>query len=206
MFAGEVVRMKLHHGSDRARPIDDFMIPGPRVTCDFGDGFYLTESRQIAQEWVVRDATPVLNTYDFTASKEDMLSLTGEAWLRVVVGFRTGKYRVFLKSPVVLGIIANDRMDISLPFFLRGEIGDKRLFRCLDYCKLGNQYLLRQTVKYLSNHTYAPLKGAELQKAMERGAARRWGMETELRKIRRQPISGEKYIEDYIASGDFREV
>ena len=198
--------MKLYHGSDRAKPIEDIAFPGPRTTCDFGAGFYLTESGQIAREWVTRESTPVLNSYDFSAPKEDILYLAGEAWLRVIVGYRTGKYRVFLRSPVICGVIANDRMDISLPFFLRGEIGDQRLFRCLDYCKLGNQYLLRQSARYLSNHTSTLLKGAELQQAVERRAARRRGMEAELLKIRRQPVSGEKYIEDYLADGDYHEV
>ena len=204
--AGDVVKAKLYHGSDKAVQIEDIMIPGPRATCDFGDGFYLTESRRVAEEWVARDSTPVLNTYDFSALKEEVLYLAGEAWLRVIVGFRTGKYRVNLKSPVICGVIANDRMDISLPFFLRGEIGDKRLFRCLDYCKLGNQYLLRQTVKHLSNHTFKPLEGVRLKQAEERGAVRRRGMEAQLQKIRRQPVHGEKFIDDYLAGGDFHEI
>ena len=141
---GDVVSKILYHGCDRAVLIEDIKLPGPRATCDFGSGFYLTESKRVAAEWVARNTTPVLNRYTFTANKNEILYLTGEAWLRVVVGFRTGKYKVFLKSPVICGIIANDRMDISLLFFLRGEIGDQRLFRCLDLCKLGNQYLLRQ--------------------------------------------------------------
>ena len=204
--AENIVVLKLYHGSDRVRQIEDILFPGPRLTCDFGDGFYLTESIRVAEEWVAREADPVLNIYEFSASKDEILFLTDEAWLRVVVGFRTGKYNVFLKSPVVRGIIANDRMDISLPFFLRGEIGDKRLFRCLDYCKLGNQYLLRKSVKYLCNHTYKPLKGTELQQAEKRREARRRGMEDQLQKIRRQPVTGEKFIDDYLADGDFYEV
>ena len=203
---GEIVTLKLYHGSNKDVQIEGIVIPGPRANCDFGNGFYLTQSRRVAAEWVARDHTPFMNIYDFSASKEEILYLTGEAWLRVVVGFRTGKYQVYLKSPVVCGVIANDRMDISLPFFLRGEIGDIRLFRCLDYCKLGNQYLLRQTVKYLSNHTFEPLKGAMLHQAEERRAARRRGMEAQLQKIRRQPIAGEKFIDDYLADGDFHEI
>ena len=202
----EVVALKLYHGSDKAMKIGDITFPGSRITCDFGAGFYLTESKRVAEEWVVREATPVLNSYGFTAQKDEILCLTGEAWLRVIVGYRTGKYQVFLRSPIVRGIIANDRMDISLPFFLRGEIGDRRLFRCLDYCKLGNQYLLRQSAKYLSNHSFYPLKGAELQLAGKRRAERRRGMEVELQKIRRQPVSGERFIDDYLADGDFYEV
>jgi len=87
-----------------------------------------------------------------------------------------------------------------------GEIGDKRLFRCLDFCKLGNQYLLRQTVKHLSNHTFEPLKGVRLQQAEERRAARRRGMEAQLQKIRRQPVQEEKFIDDYLSGGDFHEI
>ena len=203
---GDMVALKLYHGSDKPVQIKDIMFPGPRATCDFGNGFYLTESKRVAEEWIVREPDPVLNVYDFSASKQEVLHLTREAWLRAVVGFRTGKYRVIFKSPIVCGIIANDRMDISLPFFLRGEIGDLRLFRCLDYCKLGNQYLLRLSAEYLSNHTFKSLKGAELQQAGERRTARRKGMEAELQKIRRQPVSGERFIDDYLADGDYHEI
>ena len=154
----------------------------------------------------MKEAIPILNVYDFTAPVCDILHLAREDWLRVIVGFRTGQYRVVFKSPIIHGIIANDRMDISLPFFLRGEIGDLRLFSCLDYCMLGNQYLLRTTGQYLSNHTVKHLKGAELQQAGARVAARRSGMDAELQKIRRQPVAGERYIDDYLADGDYYEV
>jgi hypothetical protein len=72
--------------------------------------------------------------------------------------------------------------------------------------KLGNQYLLRSTAEYLSDHTFKTLKGAELKRTGERRAARRREIEAGLQKIRRQPISGEKYIDDYLADGDYYEV
>jgi len=113
----DVVALKLYHSSDKPVQIKDIMIPGPRVSCDFGDGFYLTQSKRVTEEWVVRESTPVLNVYDFSASK-----------------------------------------------------------------------------------------GAELQQAEERRTARRRDMEDELQIIRRQPVPGEKYIDDYLACGDFYEI
>ena len=202
----DAIRLKLYHGSEEVREIDDIRFPGPYSKYDFGPGFYLAESRRSAEEWTLGKTGHIVNEYDFCAPKSDILYLTGEAWIRVVVGFRLRKYRVFFKSPVICGFIANDRMDISLPFFMRGEIGDQRLLQCLDYCKLGNQYLLRQGTECLSNHSYKVLKGIELQRAVERKGARRREMEEGLLKIRRQPIAGEKYIEDYLNKGDYHEV
>ena len=201
----DVIKLRVFHGSDTIRLIEDIKFPGPYPRYDFGPGFYLADSRQSAEEWTVGRYMHIVNEYILTVSDSDILQLSDEDWVKVVVGFRTGKYQVHLKSPVISGYIADDRMDISLPFFLRGEIGDQRLLRCLNYCNLGKQYLLRESVKYLSDHSYKELRGLELGRAVDRKSARRHNMEMSLQRIRRQPVIGEKFIDDYLTEGDFHE-
>jgi hypothetical protein len=198
-------KISLFHASTQIRTIRDIEIPGPRNNCDFGSGFYLAASKLTAEEWVWDKPTPVINKFLFTENSSKILHLQGLDWVRVVVGFRTKKYKVKLNSPVVKGIIADDRMDISLPLFLKGEIGDQRLLKCLDFCKFGDQYLFRQVPVGLEDDGFYELKGQQKDMARSRNVSRKQEMENELQQIRRQPIPGELYIEDYIAKGDYIE-
>jgi len=151
----------LYHASDQIRKVEDIIFPGPRNNCEFGVGFYLAESKQTAEEWVIGRTNPTINVYNFDIPSTSVLYLTGRDWVRVVVGFRKKQYKINFKSHIICGIIANDRMDESLSTFLDGEIGDLRLLKCLDYCKLGNQYLLRKPISDLKYVKHYALKGLE---------------------------------------------
>ena len=200
-----IINIKLYHAGDREILINDIIFPGPRGSCDFGRGFYLAESRRTAEEWVVNKKSPVVNVYNLNVPKNEILYLSGTEWLKVVVGFRENKYRVRFKSPVVCGPIANDRMNIALPLFMSGIIGDIRLLECLDYCKLGNQYLLRGSAEYLTFIESCQLRDSDLKIALDNYNGRRKNMGSELIKIQRAPVTGEKFIEDYLAEGDYIE-
>jgi len=195
----------VYHASEVVVQTRDIKLPEPRDNCDFGAGFYVAASKQTAEEWVKDSLTPQINVYGFDEQNTKVLHLQGQDWVHVVVGFRTKKYKVHFKSSVIKGIIADDRIDVSLPFFMRGEIGDLRLLKCLDFCNFGNQYLFRDsTVNLMDAHCYT-LKGQELHRAQARNSARKQGMMQALQNIRRQPIPGELFIEDYIRKGDFVE-
>ena len=200
-----MIRLTLYHASEHIVDIPSIEFPGPRDNCDFGSGFYLAESKQTAEEWVIRKPTPVINVYRFEAPEKDLLYLGGTDWVKVIVGFRANRYKVKLKSPVICGPIANDRMNVALPLFLNGIIGDLRLLKCLDYCKLGDQYLIRRMTGSLSFERSYSLKGQELQRAWDRWQARRRDMNAELLKIQRNSIAGEKFIDDYLEEGDYLE-
>ena len=198
--------LRLYHGSDTAKEIQEITFPGPRENCDFGAGFYLAASKQTAEEWVIRESTPVINSYLLKAKAADILHLAGEDWLRVVVGFRENVYKVVFKSPIICGNIADDRMDIAIAAFMDETLGDKRLMEALNYCKLGNQYLLRNSTDSLSSHEFKELKGQELQRASDRWLARRKNMNDFVLSLFRKPVLGEKYLSDYIEMGDWIEI
>ena len=86
MLADELITLNLYHGSDEIRRVRDINFPGPRENCDFGKGFYLAVNKHTAEEWVIREDTPIVNSYVFMAKKKDILYLTGEDWIRVLVG------------------------------------------------------------------------------------------------------------------------
>ena len=201
----DLLKLTLYHASTEVKPVASIVFPGPRDGCDFGQGFYLTANKQVAEEWVFDKVTPVINSYLCHISKTDILHISGEGWIRVIIAFRTQLIKTFFKSPVICGVIADDRLDESIASFLLGDIGDVRLIRSLDYCNLGVQYCLRTSSQYLFNHSFKELKGMELQRAQQRFLSRRFSMLDGLRKIRREPVIGERFIEDYVDLGDFYE-
>lgn len=195
----------LYHGSDHVVPVDEIRFPGPRDSCDFGRAFYTTANKHVAEEWVIRQSAPIINIYSFNTSEQHVFRLGKSDWIRVVIGFRTEAYNVEFKSSIIAGTIANDRMDVSFPAFLAGDIGDIRLFRCLDFCRLGLQYAFRNSAVGLTFVDSYRLQGAELARAVARYNNRRNDMEDNLRGIRRMPVPDEKYIEDYLKMGDYSE-
>jgi hypothetical protein len=195
--------MILYHASDKSLTLEEIVLPGIRETCDFGAGFYTAVSKQTAHEWMMTNEAPIINEYLFDESAARILRLTGTDWIRVVVGFRTKAYKVHFVSSVICGAIADDRMDISLPLFMRGEIGDQRLLNCLNLCNLGEHYMFRDSLKGLQVIRSYKLKGQEMRNALTRNQARKNGMTQKLQQIRRQSVPGELFIEDYLAKGDF---
>jgi len=190
----------LYHGGDRALPIENIQFPGIRVNCDFGPGFYLTENKDAAEEWIRKRKTPIITVYEYDDNPEDQIILKDADWLKVVLGFREKLFNINFSKNVIIGAIANDDMTISIPAFMLGGIagiGDIRLIKSLEYCKLGNQYVFKNNangLRYLSSYE---LKGAELENAIRRHMERRITMNKDLLQLRGIVFEGEKFIEDY---------
>lgn len=197
----EKTTITLYHGSNRVVDIRDITFPGPRPDCDFGSGFYLTPHQDIAEEWVRNEISPIINVYTLTFLQSQAIILSGENWLKTVLGFREQRYNVTFTQNIIIGAIANDRMNDALPAFCSDtlfRIGDKRLFDCLTLVKLGDQYVLKnnaQGLKFIKHYT---LTHAELDAAKARHQARRTGMKTSLLQAHRKVYSNEKFLEDYL--------
>ena len=204
--AVEMLELPVFHGSSKTMDIPDILFPGPREDCDFGRGFYVTQHKIIAEEWVIKEATPVINKYMLKAPKSEVLRLAGTDWLRVVIGYRTNAFQTSLKSPIVCGTIANDRLVPSFNAFMGETIGDLRLLECLELAELGDQFSLRESAKYLKWEGSYPLKGMELERAAMRNLNRMKNMHNRVRDIYRKQIEGEKYIYEYLAEGGYNEV
>jgi len=196
----------LYHASDMVIKTEDILFPGPRENCDFGPGFYLTEDKRIAEEWVFRLDSPMINVYEYTLDTSPILHLEGEDWIRVILAYRKRLSNVHFSSNVIYGLIADDRLFPSLTLFLNGTIGDKRLEKCLTFVNLGKQYCFRNSVEGLVYKRSYMLKGLEKQKATERSRDRKRGMDSGLRDIIQNQPSGEKFIQHYEGMGDWNEV
>ena len=202
----KMIEMHVYHGSTRDIDIPDIEFPGPREDCDFGRGFYVTEQRAIAEEWVINETTPVINKYLLKVPESKILRLTGRDWLKVVIGFRTNVLQTAFKSPIICGTIADDRLVPSFNAFMGETIGDLRLLECLDLAGLGDQYSIRQSAEYLKWVNSYQLKGLELDRAVMRNRNRMLNMHNRVRAIYRKQVAGEKFIYEYLEEGGYIEV
>jgi hypothetical protein len=194
----------LYHGGDRALPIKNIQFPGIRANCDFGQGFYLAESKETAEEWIRKRKNPIVTVYEYEENPEEQILLEGMDWLKVVLGFREKLFNITFSKNVVVGAIANDDMTISIPAFMLGGIagiGDVRLIKSLEYCKLGNQYVFKNDATRLRFVDSYELKGDALENAIQRHKARRVTMNKDLLQLRGSVFEGEKFIEDYREEG-----
>lgn len=199
-----VKKKLLYHGGDRELKTENIQFPGIRLNCDFGQGFYLAENKESAEEWIRKKKTPVVSVYEYDDDKEEQIVLNGKDWLKVVLGFREKLFDITFNKNVIVGAIANDDMTISIPAFMLGGIagiGDIRLIKSLEYCKLGNQYVFKNNANGLRFVDSYELKGVELEIAINRHKARRVTMNNDLLKLRGSVFEGEKYIEDYRKEG-----
>jgi len=194
-------RIILYHGSNREVRVEDIKFPGPRPDCDFGRGFYATPHAAIAEEWVRKELTPVINMYEFLYKEEDTVTLLDTSWLKAVIGCREGLYKVTFIKNIIIGAIADDRMNEALPAFLTNSIfsiGDKRLFECLTLVKLGDQFVLKNNTNGLTFIKSYILKGKMLQDALQRHDDRRHDMKRALEGINRKQYPDEKFLDDYV--------
>ena len=194
----------LYHGGDRALPVESIQFPGIRINCDFGQGFYLAENKDAAEEWIRKRKTPIVTVYEYDDNPENQILLKNVDWLKVVLGFREKLFNINFSKNVIVGAIANDDMTISIPAFMLGGIagiGDIRLIKSLEYCKLGNQYVFKNSANGLRYVDSYELKGEDLKNAIQRHKERRVTMNKDLLQLRGSVFEGEKFIEDYREEG-----
>lgn len=141
--------MELYHGS--IERVESPEIRTPNRTLDYGAGFYLTSSREQAENWVRRKfkgkiVRGWLNIYDYSQELEANLSVLSfdkpdERWLDFVMANRMDKD--FSHSyDIVKGPVANDRVYASFALYEAGILGKEALISELKAYKLVNQILL----------------------------------------------------------------
>lgn len=157
--------MKLYHGSIERVESPEIRIPNR--TLDYGAGFYLTSSREQAENWVRRKfkgdiVRGWLNVYEYDSDVEARLSVLSfdkpdGRWLDFVMANRVNKD--FTHSyDIVKGPVANDRVYASFALYEAGLLSREALILELKAYRLVNQILL---------HSEAALKTINFIKAEE---------------------------------------
>lgn len=147
--------MKIHHGSKNG--IEGDIKPSSRIDCDFGAGFYMSESKHLCEAWVsdYKFKSPKvyelefndigLKTYKFDVDRDWYLYIALNR-----IGDRIKKYpkivnylSEFENYDVLVGTIADDRLIYSLNEFFANRINEKALMSCLDVFNYGLQYVAK---------------------------------------------------------------
>lgn len=146
----------LYHGSRGG--LQGAIKPSSRIHCDFGPGFYMGENSKQAQGLIAETEMPVFYKLRFRLSEipeERILMLSDEEWLCVVMANRRRSEEFSslalakrtlqkLKNyDVIIGPIADDRMNEAMQRFSDYGLTDKGLIACLASVDYGNQYVAR---------------------------------------------------------------
>ena len=138
-----------------------------RLRLDFGRGFYITDIREQAERWAIRQSLDrgkpgLVNVYrlDKEACLREgrckIFTAYDNEWLEFIVRCRKG-YDPAVDYDYIEGGIANDRVIDSINLYLQGFYSKEDTLRRLSYHEPNNQIcLLNQTLtdKYLHyDHT-----------------------------------------------------
>lgn len=157
--------MRLYHGSIEIVETPEIRIPNR--TLDYGSGFYLTTSREQAENWVRRKFKGGIergwvNVYEYDLDIENSLSVLffdkpDECWLDFVMANRMNKDFQH-NYDIVKGPVANDRVYAAFALFEAGLLSKEALILELKAYRLVNQLLL---------HTNQALKTIQFIEAEE---------------------------------------
>ena len=146
----------LYHGSRGG--LDGEIKPSSRVRCDFGKGFYMGEYEEQVKSLIVSDSSPVIYTLKLKLSEiseKQILNLSDKEWIHAVLASRrkveeydklqlAQQWRSKLsKYDVIIGPIADDRMNEAMNRFSDYTLTDEGLAACLQYVNYGNQYVAK---------------------------------------------------------------
>ena len=156
--------MIVYHGSDHI--VEKPISRGGKRTNDYGSGFYMTESLELAKEWACAKATDgFANRYELALTELNILNLNGPEynilnWLAVLTRYRTywqsasiaEEAKNYLQehffidpSPydIIIGYRADDSYFSFAQDFVAGAISLRKLSEAMRLGKLGEQIVLK---------------------------------------------------------------
>ena len=136
--------MSIYHGSDREIKEPDFKYANPNT--DFGIGFYLTKSYEMASEWASHKNPAIVNEYELNLSGLKVCHLKlDETWLNYVA-----KNRGYLKTSfndndydVIIGPTADNKLKFALSKYVRGECSSEEALKQINGRNLHEQIVIK---------------------------------------------------------------
>lgn len=152
--------MKLYHGSNIV--IDQIDLSKCKPYKDFGQGFYLTEIKEQAEQMARRTSAiyggePIVTEFEFDETALDTLSVKifeepSEDWALFVMANRSrNNLQPTHSFDIVIGPVADDTIATLFRNFDDGIIDLQMLVDGLKYKKVSSQYLFHsaKAIKYL---------------------------------------------------------
>ena len=165
--------MIVYHGSDHI--IENPVFGGGKKTNDYGQGFYMTESLELAKEWAcAKNTDGYANQYDLDLSDLTVLNLNTPEynilnWLALLTKYRSywQKNSIaeeaknylqqnFFVSPdhfdIIIGYRADDSYFSFAQDFISGAISLRKLSEAMRLGKLGEQIVLKSPLSFTHLH------------------------------------------------------
>lgn len=152
--------MKLYHGSNMV--IEQIDLSKCKPYKDFGQGFYLTEIKEQAEQMARRISAiyggePVVTEFEFDETALNTLSVKiyqepCEEWALFVMANRSrNNVQPIHRFDIVIGPVADDTIATLFRNFDDGIIDLQMLVNGLKYKKVSSQYLFHsaEAIKYL---------------------------------------------------------
>ena len=152
--------MKLYHGSNIM--IERIDLSKCRPYKDFGQGFYLTEIKEQAEQMARRTSAiyggePVVTEFEFDETALNTLAVKTfetpcEEWALFVMANRSrNNMQPTHRFDIVIGLVADDAIATLFRNFDDGVIDMQMLVNGLKYRKVSSQYLFHsaKAIKYL---------------------------------------------------------
>ena len=141
--------MKLYHGSNIV--IDQIDLSKCKPYKDFGQGFYLTEIKEQAEQMARRTSAiysgePIVTEFEFDETALDTLSIKifkepSEEWALFVMANRSRKNLQPTHSfDIVIGPVADDTIARLLRLYTENFINEEQLLHELTFSKVTSQY------------------------------------------------------------------
>ena len=181
--------------------------------CDFGNGFYLGDVKEQAENRVcnVKDGF----VYTFRASFEGLRGclFTDPALWGLYIGFNRRKlteippellsvFREIGSFDYIAGWIADDKLSAAYTDFLDGLITDICLAECLKLVKYGNQYVCksREALQALTLTDCHPMEKELRTRSLSWGRMMKRDMDRHLEEIRRRYRREGRFVDECLDS------
>ena len=141
--------MKVYHGS--YIKIDKIDLSKSKPNKDFGRGFYVTKFRHHAEEWAkiigekhgtdgfVSEFEFSENEFTKSICKIKRFDAYDEDWLDFVVANRDKNNEIAHDYDIVIGPVADDKVQNTLRLYLKGKISKEKFLKMLTYYNRQNK-------------------------------------------------------------------
>lgn len=136
--------MIVYHGSSIEVKNPDISIG--RTDIDFGQGFYVTKDKRMAEKWAAGKAMSINNMYELNFDGLNVITLgLTQQWLDFIAYNRGYSEQSFDISDVdvIIGPTADDKMFNTISSYLEGDLSAEKAIKYLNIVGYSNQIVLK---------------------------------------------------------------
>lgn len=136
--------MIVYHGSSIEVKNPNILVG--RTDIDFGQGFYVTKDKRMAEKWAAGKTTSINNMYELNFDDLNVITLgLTQQWLDFIAYNRGYSDQSFDISDVdvIIGPTADDKMFNTISSYLEGDLSAEKAIKYLNIVGYSNQIVLK---------------------------------------------------------------